>query len=107
MEFFGKKSDGTTPTIALASPVNQRSQVRQSSWTLYGGAGGGRKNSIVWTESKEEDNEYDSWGLDIFSKSSDELCSICLNFFGELNLVERLCIEEEALQNLIVSIRDT
>jgi len=112
MEFFGKKSDGGGGDGLVMSPRNaqlanskrSKRRDRESSWT---GDGATRRNSVVWDDGNDggstgESEEYDDWGFDLFSKTEDELCIVTFNFFKRLDLVERLKVNEEKLQNLIV-----
>ena len=52
-------------------------------------------------------NEFDNFGFDLFGKDHAELCAIVFKFFEELNLIERMEIDEVKLQNLILAIHAT
>lgn len=68
-----------------------------------------RKLSVPWNAHSNlgEDQEFDDYGFDLFSKSRDDLCAIVFSFFEEFNLCNRLNVDDDILQNLILAIFET
>ncbi|GMI12756.1 hypothetical protein TrRE_jg10957 [Triparma retinervis] len=68
-----------------------------------------RRLSVPWNAHSTvgEDQEFDDYGFDLFSKSRDDLCAVVFSFFEDLNLCDRLNVDDDILQNLILAIFET
>jgi len=68
-----------------------------------------RKLSVPWSahSSVGEEQEYDTFAFNPFSKTQEELCAVVFSFFEDFNLCDRLNVDDDILQNLIMAIFET
>mmetsp|Transcript_26361 Transcript_26361/g.49893 ORF Transcript_26361/g.49893 Transcript_26361/m.49893 type:complete len:790 (+) Transcript_26361:235-2604(+) len=98
---FGRESSRSNYSEEPLSPSHLNPDRRRSSLN---------KQSIQWGRTSsniDAKKEFDDFGFDLFSKSEEELVDIVFAFFEEFNLCDRLKVDAEHLQNLILAIHDT